>query len=99
MSTQFMVEEIAPLAIVFAHVAQVAGKVPLMQKVGQGHLLQNRNVDIDKAPSSQQRFDQFGRSNDIAQAQGWEKYFAKGTDIEHPSGRVQSLESLQRTPA
>jgi hypothetical protein len=51
---QGVLQKIAPLTIVVEHTAQMAGKMTLAQKVGQGHLLQNGDVDIDKAPCGQQ---------------------------------------------
>jgi hypothetical protein len=37
----------------------VTGKMALVHKVGQGHLLQHGDVNTDKAPHGQQGLDQF----------------------------------------
>src|SRR5579859_2260817 len=76
----------------------MAGKMALMQKVGQSHLLQNGDVDVDKAPRDQQRLDQFDGRDKIPQAQSRKKHFTKGADIQHPPGLVQPLEGFQWTP-
>ena len=80
------------------HLAQMPGKMALVQKVEERQMLQNGEMNIEKAPHGQQGLDQFCGRDQEAQAQSWKQHFAQGTDIEHPPGMVQSLERLQRAP-
>ena len=87
-------QQITQPAIVVEHLAHMAAIIAFVQKVEERHLLQHGDVNIDKAPHGQQRLHQFGRRDQVAQAQGGKEHFAKGADIEYSPGMVQPLQRL-----
>src|SRR6266567_1314182 len=95
---QFAAEQIAKLYIMVAHMTQMAGIMALVQKVEERHLLQQRKVHIERAPHEQERLEENGGCDQVAQAQRGKEHFAKSADIEHPPVVIQSLEGLQRAP-
>src|SRR6266487_1092663 len=55
-------------------------------------------MHIERAPHEQERLEENGGRDQIAQAQCSKEHFAKGADIEHPPSVIQPLQSLQRAP-
>jgi hypothetical protein len=68
--------------MILEHLVQMAGKIALVHKIEEGHLLQNGDVNIDKAPHGQEGLDQFCLIGTIIvslsdRAFKWNGYFSK----------------------
>jgi hypothetical protein len=65
---QFVVEAGTPLAIQMEHPAPLARVVSLAEEIGEGHQFQDRQVDLGEATRYQQRVDETGRRDQVAEA-------------------------------